>query len=357
MVMKQLAALILLFGVCTGQPAYHLRFQPVNSDGRYFDVMIQASGSDVFANGGANIVFEFDTRSLSDPVLLTVHHFESGKYAPMNISRPALDAVSVNIEFDGERGAAETVPASPEWVDIATIRFTVRDAERCSSLAFRGSGETVNPTVLFLDDMQTMVREGTLSNLMIRPLPLALLSFSGRYEQDAVRLAWKTANAQGTRGFGIERSEQGHPDWSEIGIVQSRSGSSGEQEYEFNDTRLPASDLLYYRLRQVSDDGTIAYSNTLQLSRSTPSGLELYQNYPNPVQSFSVFPFYLPADGYTELLILDSSGKEVRTILAGNLGRGYQTAFFTANGLASGAYRCVIKACGATQTRAFTVTK
>lgn len=86
-------------------------------------------------------------------------------------------------------------------------------------------------------------------------LPVSVLSFSGKAENNAVRLSWSTASEQNNDFFTLERSADGKT-FSEIGKVNGAGNSSVVRHYEFTDAELPGtSAALYYRLSQTDFDG------------------------------------------------------------------------------------------------------
>jgi len=50
-----------------------------------------------------------------------------------------------------------------------------------------------------------------------------------------------------------------------------------------------------------------------------PFQYQLYQNYPNPFNSYTTISYYVPFDGYMKLSIYDVLGREVRTLIDGNV--------------------------------------
>lgn len=70
----------------------------------------------------------------------------------------------------------------------------------------------------------------------------------------------------------------------------------------------------------------------------SPSGLGLMQNYPNPFNPTSQIAFHIPKAGFTSLLLYDMLGREVASLVGGELNAGWYQTTVDASGLASGVY-------------------
>ena len=113
------------------------------------------------------------------------------------------------------------------------------------------------------------------------PLPVQLTSFTAQAHEAAVVLTWRTASEANSARFEVERSEDGRT-FALIGTVAAAGTSLAPRSYELLDSKLPAgAKLLYYRLRQVDLDGTVAYSQ-VQTVALAGAGLALY---PNPART------------------------------------------------------------------------
>jgi hypothetical protein len=74
------------------------------------------------------------------------------------------------------------------------------------------------------------------------------------------------------------------------------------------------------------------------VSTDLPEQFSLYQNYPNPFNPETVIRFALPESGYVKGVVYDILGREVRTLLNGEMNSGNHEVKFDAKGLTSGAY-------------------
>ncbi|OGX84368.1 hypothetical protein BEN47_03125 [Hymenobacter lapidarius] len=111
------------------------------------------------------------------------------------------------------------------------------------------------------------------------PLPVELVRFTAERQAAGVRLNWATASEQNSARFEVQRSLDGRT-FASVLSVAAQGNSSQLQAYSALDAQAPAS-RLYYRLRQVDVDGTVAFSEVLTVSGNRASAGEL-SVYPNP---------------------------------------------------------------------------
>ncbi|MBF9221130.1 IPT/TIG domain-containing protein [Hymenobacter ruricola] len=110
-------------------------------------------------------------------------------------------------------------------------------------------------------------------------LPVELTAFSARYQAGrGTQLDWATAAEHHSAYFALESQEAGAAAWQEIGREPAAGTSARAHTYQAHDPR-PLAGTRYYRLRQVDQDGTTAYSPLAAVS-GAEDGLSLY---PNPV--------------------------------------------------------------------------
>lgn len=83
-------------------------------------------------------------------------------------------------------------------------------------------------------------------------LPVKLLSFSGRPENNSVKLFWVTASEENNDFFTLERSTDGY-NFSKIGKVKGAGNSTTIRHYELTDENPQA--INYYKLSQTDYDG------------------------------------------------------------------------------------------------------
>jgi Family of unknown function (DUF5689)/Secretion system C-terminal sorting domain len=122
-------------------------------------------------------------------------------------------------------------------------------------------------------------------NLGSLPIPVELLSFTGQWiDKQTVKLNWVTSSELNADYFGIERSVNGK-DFKAINKIKAAGNSVQQNDYVFNDDLANNQEkILYYRLKQVDENGDFKYSKTITLYRSMNKGNPL-RIYPNPTEN------------------------------------------------------------------------
>ncbi|HEX8427281.1 hypothetical protein [Hymenobacter sp.] len=107
------------------------------------------------------------------------------------------------------------------------------------------------------------------------PLPVELVSFTAKHENQQVAIRWATASEKDAANFAVERSTDGK-NFATVTTVPAAGTSATRREYETTDRSMP-SGLNYYRLKQTDLDGTFTYSQVLpvQVGELAPK-LEAY---------------------------------------------------------------------------------
>jgi len=146
------------------------------------------------------------------------------------------------------------------------------------------------------------------------PLPVVLVSFEAQRTGLAATLNWATASETGSDYFAVESSTDGQA-FAEIGRVASHGTTTQARTYQLADANLAryGAALVYYRLRQVDLNGTIAYSTVRTVAVPTTNGTSLTaQAYPNPAPAASVqLALAAPAAGAATLSVTDALGRPV----------------------------------------------
>ena len=116
------------------------------------------------------------------------------------------------------------------------------------------------------------------------PLPLDLVSFTGKRRGEVSVLNWQTADEKDVSHFEVQRRSSTADAFAGVGRVAARN-ISGLQNYSLVDEQ-PATGVNYYRLKMVDLDGTTSYSHEVAVTfDKMAGGLEL-SLYPNPAENF-----------------------------------------------------------------------
>ena len=164
-----------------------------------------------------------------------------------------------------------------------------------TSVAVRFVISTSNSTTILVDNVTLT------SSSSLLPLPVELTRFTAVPQAAGVSLAWATASEKNSAYFEVQRSATGET-YTTLGKVAAQGGSSSAREYRFDDG-YPLPGLAYYRLHQVDNDGSDAFSPVV-LVRSQPLGGE--GAYPNPTTGEVRLPAGLSPGTYR---VLDARGR------------------------------------------------
>ncbi len=137
-------------------------------------------------------------------------------------------------------------------------------------------------------------------------LPVELVSFSAKKEQEAVVLKWQTASETNNEGFEVGHSTAGR-DWEYLGFVAGYGNSASAHDYFFTHEN-PSNGINYYRLRQTDFDGQYDYSDIRSVEFAGTD--EQLRVFPNPAGSRANIQF---PGGFEEasLLVTDMGGQIV----------------------------------------------
>jgi hypothetical protein len=210
---------------------------------------------------------------------------------------------------------------------------------------------------------------GTITNTVLSTgtvaLPVELTEFAVSTAQHVTILKWKTATEVNNYGFEIERRSVepsqllngSSGQWQKIGFIQGTGTSNTPKEYSYTDVSV-SSGTYAYRLKQVDNNGTYKYSSETEVTISVPKVFALNQNYPNPFNPTTTISFTLAEDGFTTLKIYDVLGKEVATLVNGEMKAGMMnTVNFNASKLSSGIYFSRLENNGSAQIKKLVLMK
>lgn len=138
-------------------------------------------------------------------------------------------------------------------------------------------------------------------------LPIHLLSFTGRTENNVNQLVWTTENETATVQYDLERSTDG-VHFASIGVVPGTAGSGNGGTYTFNDP-YTGSGAVYYRIK-MKDGPNYQYSRIITLN----AGLQKFEvtSTLNPFDSYLSVNINTPMSNNAQLSLYDSFGRLVK---------------------------------------------
>jgi hypothetical protein len=175
-------------------------------------------------------------------------------------------------------------PGLPSW-DAAGETMLFR-YDLPTSLVLQPGKNMATITIITASGSFTQTFDLTNPDCGIVVLPVSLLNFQGKSVNEGIALDWKTATEKNNDRFEVERSADARS-FEKIGEMKGNGTTSSQHDYGYTDKH-PASNLNYYRLRQVDFDGKFVYSNVVSV-RSGDVGSPMTV-YPNPAAggSFNV---------------------------------------------------------------------
>jgi Secretion system C-terminal sorting domain/Fibronectin type III domain len=142
-------------------------------------------------------------------------------------------------------------------------------------------GWTLDAATKTLRIYHTSATQIAISAAANSPLPATLGEFAGTINSNnSVSLNWKTYSEINSKEFQVERSVDGIS-FETIHIVAAAGSSSVSLIYNYLDNGHPQAQVLYYRLKQVDNDGQFQYSKVIRL-RFKDGSFYINRIYPQP---------------------------------------------------------------------------
>jgi hypothetical protein len=179
------------------------------------------------------------------------------------------------------------------------------------------------------------------------PIPVELISFTSRVEDNNVSLIWITASEINNSGFEIERSHTSTSlsmtKWEKIGFIEGKGTITEQQFYSFTDKNLAAGKY-QYRLKQIDFDGSFDYSEIVEIEVGVPDEFSLSQNYPNPFNPTTSIEYRIGNIEKVSLKVYDMLGRKVATLVNEIKEPGIYEVKFDSGNLSSGIYYYTLEA-------------
>lgn len=173
-------------------------------------------------------------------------------------------------------------------------------SDQTGTISFRLYGCNGTGGTLRLDDLTIN------GNVTTTPLPVSLLSFTGKAEGNRVQLAWTTTWERDADRFVIDRSTD-LTEFIQVGDVPAKGTTDQRQDYGLTDPN-PSPGPNYYRLRQIDRNGSIhSYRPISVIVRTDEPAVSVF---PNPADPDRIHLRFWNADG-ASVRLLTLSGQVV----------------------------------------------
>ena len=189
----------------------------------------------------------------------------------------------------------------------ASLRFDPMNPYTGSNAVFRYTST---------DDAGAVSNEARFTIPVTGALPVELTWFEATAVATTAQLSWSTASEKNNDRFDVERSLSG-TDFVKIGQVASQGSPSVPTNYRYLDAGIgaKAQGLVYYRLRQVDNDKSSAYS-PVRIVRFAPNAEVALGIYPNPTSGHDraiVLNLGSLPQGTYPATVLDATGRVLAT--------------------------------------------
>jgi hypothetical protein len=172
------------------------------------------------------------------------------------------------------------------------------------------------------------------------PLPVKLISFSGMNEKGDVKLEWITASESHNAGFTIQRLAEGKI-FKDLNFVKTKGNSSILQVYNYTDANafsMAGTAILYYRLKQTDDNGTVSYSEVISVKQDQKNTEEEIVVLPNPFNERLIITYPGNENETPHVTVTDIQGRTVQKGEASVLSAGHSFSIEINEEIKSGIY-------------------
>jgi hypothetical protein len=231
-----------------------------------------------------------------------------------------------NVEYDGIDVTATKAMVTSHYVNASN--FSVRIGAKATGPVSIDNGGRENSLYF---------KSFTYTNPVIVSLPIELESFNAQLNSSSkVGLNWITSAEMNASNFVVERSING-VDFDDEAIVFTEEGNSiADRDYAYSDNISSVnSDLIYYRLKMVDNNGDFKYSN-IALIRLQQENQVTLVTYPNP--AVNQLNITIPTEWQNKTIaysMFNLSGNLVNQKTNNNAG---QTETFNISSLPAGLY-------------------
>jgi len=143
-------------------------------------------------------------------------------------------------------------------------------------------------------------------------LPVELVTFNGRHNNNRNVLLWETASEYNTNRFEIYKSLDGSSNWTYLGSVRATGNSTSVKNYTSYDNT-PVIGNNYYKLKIIDNDSTFNYSIVINIPIPEVQINGFAGIYPNPTKSNITVEIGSSSEYESTLSIVNILGEPILT--------------------------------------------
>lgn len=224
-------------------------------------------------------------------------HYDGSCYGSTAIPESGGTALTV---YGFEVVADDTSLGVPSGEEFDLVYYNIGAGVIESITAVAESGES-DPFIYQHDDFWTI------SEIHQNPIPVELISFNGVLDNNKVLLSWCTASETNNSGFEIQRKTVGS--FHKIGFKSGNGTTNSESCYEHVDYDDQKKYPRKYRLKQIDLDGSVEYSQVIEVERSYIT--KVNSVFPNPSSRYFSVKFQLAESADVSFKVFDLIGRKI----------------------------------------------
>jgi hypothetical protein len=183
----------------------------------------------------------------------------------------------------------------------------------------------------------------------LAPLRIELLSFNVSVSEGTVEMLWETFDESKVRAYEVEKRDASGK-YTTLQHVEPLRKPENHQSYRVTDTWAEKT-VAYYRLRRISSDGRVIFSDEIPVGLEQVMNFALGDNDPNPFSTTTAIPFTLSEATYVSLEVYDLMGRLVEELLSEKRQAGTYRETFDGGNLPPGLYFYKMRTGAGSQTK------
>jgi hypothetical protein len=212
------------------------------------------------------------------------------------------------------RGVQSSIipPADPfgGGAGLVNVALAVPNQSNCTSCMIINVKANIPSYIIQLSSQIGDDGEQTNASFNCRSLPIQLFQLNSLSKKTAgLNVEWKTQNESNTDYFEVYRMYHGNQSaWMKVGKVEAAGVSHDEITYNFLDNSYAKAEKIYYRIKQVDQNGSFTYTDIKSIDLKE-NGLVKLSGFPNPIQNIYHLAFNSPSDASIQIEVIDLLGK------------------------------------------------